>query len=221
MLEGLLITFMILLVFASLICLYGNWQAWQKTIVVTKPLLVPFIIGIHVAAHPLGDALIVMGLLFGWVGDILLLQKEKKRFFSAGLASFLAGHVVYILAFARTIEWTEFPPILFLAIIPYFIAGIGASKLVKNAPVRLKWPTRIYLMVIFIMSLFSCFLALSEPSLNLLAVLLGTIMFIISDGLLSIAIFNHKPARWHVSVMATYIIAQTLIGLFFPSPVMI
>lgn len=46
---------------------------------------------------------IFLGLIFGIIGDIVLLR-SGKTFFLAGLVSFLFGHLLYMRAFL-TVDW--------------------------------------------------------------------------------------------------------------------
>ena len=45
-----------------------------------------------------GQAIFV-GLILSWFGDIFLIPKGAKRWFAAGLVSFLLGHIAYVIAF--------------------------------------------------------------------------------------------------------------------------
>ncbi|MFO0724191.1 MAG: lysoplasmalogenase [Myxococcota bacterium] len=42
---------------------------------------------------------VVLGLILAAIGDVLLIPKEDKRFFLAGLLSFLLGHLAYLASF--------------------------------------------------------------------------------------------------------------------------
>ena len=42
---------------------------------------------------------VLAALALGWLGDVLLIPKQSRRAFLAGLASFLLGHVAYAVAF--------------------------------------------------------------------------------------------------------------------------
>ncbi len=42
---------------------------------------------------------ILLGLCLSWLGDVLLIPKEQKKCFLAGIASFLAAHIAYSLGF--------------------------------------------------------------------------------------------------------------------------
>jgi uncharacterized membrane protein YhhN len=52
--------------------------------------------------------IILAGLVFSWFGDVFLISKERRWFF-AGLLSFLLAHVAYIVAFFfRGVEFSYF-----------------------------------------------------------------------------------------------------------------
>ncbi len=55
------------------------------------------------------DKLILWGLIFGWLGDLLLHALTKKMLpFILGVVAFLTGHVFYIIALQKAID-SEFP----------------------------------------------------------------------------------------------------------------
>jgi uncharacterized membrane protein YhhN len=66
---------------------------------VAKPLLMP-LLAAHTAMRG-GPGPLVAALLFGWGGDTLLLFDADAAFL-AGMASFAAGHVCYLVLFRRT-----------------------------------------------------------------------------------------------------------------------
>ncbi|MFE9999360.1 lysoplasmalogenase [Streptomyces avermitilis] len=63
-----------------------------------KPLLMPLLAAY--AAVRGGPRLLVVALLLGWAGDVLLLSDADPAFL-AGMGSFAAGHVCYLVLFAR------------------------------------------------------------------------------------------------------------------------
>lgn len=72
----------------------GKWLA--------KPLASTGFVAAAVAAGGTGSpygALILIGLALSWLGDVLLIPKDRPVVFRAGVLSFLAGHVAYVVAF--------------------------------------------------------------------------------------------------------------------------
>ncbi|MCX3059764.1 lysoplasmalogenase [Streptomyces beihaiensis] len=65
---------------------------------VLKPLLMPVLVAYAVARG--GPRLLSAALLCGWAGDVLLLSGQDAAFL-AGMGCFAAGHVCYLVLFAR------------------------------------------------------------------------------------------------------------------------
>jgi len=50
---------------------------------------------------------LLLGMAFCWMGDLLLISNRSRTLFLLGLASFLLGHLAYVGAFAaRGVSWT-------------------------------------------------------------------------------------------------------------------
>jgi uncharacterized membrane protein YhhN len=82
--------------------LFGEWKDRPAVRAVSKPLAS---LGFIVAAIGFGALesrygnIVLIGLILGAIGDVCLLGKAKK-YFIAGLVSFLLGHVAYVVAFS-------------------------------------------------------------------------------------------------------------------------
>jgi uncharacterized membrane protein YhhN len=58
------------------------------------------------AAETQYGQILLLGMVFCWMGDLLLVSSRSRALFLLGLASFLLGHVAYIGAFAaRGVSW--------------------------------------------------------------------------------------------------------------------
>ena len=91
--------------------------------------------------------LLLAGLFLCLVGDVLL-ALPQKRAFTAGLAAFLLGHVLYVLAFAyvtRLSGWLSWPILL--------VAALSGAVFLWLRPRlgRMFWPVLAYVAVISIM----------------------------------------------------------------------
>ncbi|HNL66268.1 MAG TPA: lysoplasmalogenase family protein, partial [Ferruginibacter sp.] len=66
-----------------------------------KPLLMPaLLLLMHYSPTAPGKGLLMTGLVFAWLGDVLLMFESRHAlFFIFGLVSFLTTHVFYILYF--------------------------------------------------------------------------------------------------------------------------
>lgn len=125
--------------------------------------------------------LILIGILFGLVGDFLLALdkvyiRKYKIYFISGLASFLVGHIFYIKAFTliNVINKYDFIFAAICILIAYYVSK--KSKLDFNA---LQIPIALYTLVISLM--------LGEAT--------SILLFVISDSFLSFDIFREKKNK--------------------------
>ena len=177
----------------------------QRTLVMfTKPLLMPLL---FLMAYQLKikDSFLYLALIFSLLGDIFLMF-GGEIYFMLGLASFLIAHVFYILLFKKQFKF-NLPQSL-----PFAVATLTFLLFLKNGiDSKLLIPVVTYCIVITTMGIFAANRITNKISYNL--VLIGSILFIISDSLIAFNKF-HSPlpanAFW---VMSTYGIAQFLIVL--------
>src|SRR5215213_3499148 len=157
--------------------------------------------------------LIILALVFSWLGDVLLLiDKQTKSFFIYGLSAFLAAHVCYIFYFLkirRANKIEKLPnALIFLAIATYSLSLFAViAPHVKNLLI----PVGVYALVISTM-LGASLAAFDFGKQNFGKICVaGAVLFIVSDSILAInrfvAPFEYAP----VFVMATYALAQLLI----------
>jgi uncharacterized membrane protein YhhN len=154
----------------------GNRVLWFKT-----PLSCLFVIFALVQPHPLPAYFlwVLVGLVLGLVGDVCL-ALPGDRAFKAGLVAFLAGHLLYIVAFAgltRTDDWVSFVSLV--------IVGVSVAVFLWLRP-RLGpmvVPVGVYVIVISVM-LIAAWAAYCNPAIQPLgggAVFLGALLFYLSD----------------------------------------
>jgi len=217
------ILLIIALVVFSLLDIYGLYADREGLCLVSKPFLVPLIIAIYViptimSARSGGgsDTIIttlVIGLALGWLGDVLLMKKELFIF---GLLAFLAGHIFYIITFARDIRLSGASWLLLLVIVPY----IFVILFVKKNLLPFLWDRRmvpgivIYMLVIIAMSVCAFLRFSTKGALPAFITFSGSVLFVVSD--LTLAFHNFKRnrgTREAAFIMITYIPAQFLIML--------
>ncbi|GGH12877.1 lysoplasmalogenase [Paenibacillus segetis] len=143
----------------------------------------------------------IVGLFFCMLGDGLL------QWFMIGLSAFLMGHLFYTAAFIT--RW-RFSWLRFLMIIPVLIFGgfMGYQlyhALIDTGDGGLVIPVFIYLIAISLMGWFSIMTG------NKWA-MLGSILFITSDSILSWNMFVSDVAYSGPIIMLTYYTAQFLIS---------
>ncbi|MCT4354959.1 lysoplasmalogenase [Streptomyces sp. Je 1-79] len=162
---------------------------------IAKPLLMPLLAAY--AATRGAPKLLLAALLLGWGGDVLLLSDADGAFL-AGMGSFAAGHVCYLILFGR--RRASVP--LGLA---YTAVLLGTVALLwPDLPAELRIPVVGY-------SLLLTALACRSGSLGLTAGA-GGALFLLSDTLIATGIAEWpRPPASAFWVMATYIAAQYLL----------
>lgn len=160
--------------------------------------------------HPLP----YIGLLLGAGGDIALLKKHKVLPFITGLVLFLVGHIIYIIAYVllcAPVHWGIIAGIVVYGVLSPFIFAIVAKKIVHQK--KLIVGGAFYLDVLslaLIVPIICCFLGRVD---YLLLCVFGAVAFLISDSILTATMFKRDIPRRDFYIMATYLIAQGLIGV--------
>lgn len=155
----------------------------------------------------------VVGLIFGAIGDIALLGRSTRAFVG-GLAAFLVGHLAYVIAFAQI----ESPAYWFvyggrLGMIA--IAG-GAISLRWLWPHlgKLKVPVVLYVIAIVLMTMGAFSIrnvgGLPAPERDLLA--LGAALFFLSDLAVARERFIARDFKNKLYGLPAYFVAQLLIA---------
>jgi uncharacterized membrane protein YhhN len=174
---------------AAFACVSATWVAVLGLLVaeyagsrtgvwIAKPLAASGFIAAAIAAGATASAYgawILTGLALSWLGDVLLIPRESKTAFRAGLASFLLAHVAYAVAFAERgfAAWA---------------VAAAATVLALPAAAVLRWlgphlgsmriPVYAYVTVITAMVAFAVATAVARGGAN---VLVGALMFYLSD----------------------------------------
>lgn len=160
--------------------------------------------------------LLAVALALSALGDAFL-SRSGDGAFMAGLASFLSAHAVYIALFASSGAGMEsatgdiwrIPVAILMAL---FALGMMAV-LWPRLPSNMRLPVLVYAAAIFLMGL-------SALTMNSVVIILGAVLFMISDGLLATDRFALSEASRHrvwmrPAVWITYYAAQLLITLGF------
>lgn len=208
----------VLLLTATALAALTNWWArWTNSRRVenwVKPLTTMLVIGLAIAndAEIKFAGIAVVALVLCLEGDIALLPAIDK--FIVGLASFLLGHLAFIVLFARYEMPNRGLGAAALGGV-LVLAGTAGRTIVRGAGRKdpaMRWPVAAYLLVISAMTV--CGWATGRGW-----VIAGTTLFVISDTLLGWGLFVRErdrdgDARWHsVAVMVTYHGAITALAL--------
>lgn len=204
------LTFLIILMFDAI--LHIVLQKNRTAVLITKPFLIPLLVLYYGFGNPGENWLLIIGALFGWGGDVLLMWAEKPKMFMFGLLSFMVGHFFYIATFLLSIETWSVNLLLGLIAIPIFIGySLWFVKKIKDGAGKMYVPVIVYIVVIEIMSFTALLRAIDFGILAGWTTFIGSLFFIISDSIIAWNKFVKEIKEERILVMTTYILAQFLI----------
>lgn len=170
---------------------------------------------------------IIIGLIFGMLGDILLhLLTDKQIVFAGGLFAFLIGHIFYIIAYkkaldfytpgAKIFDWRAVIAILVILFSCIIYAIMTDMKFgIATIPV-LMYAVTISIMLVTAFQLGArVFLEGFDHDVAILCtVSLGSLLFMLSDATLSILLFGGQEKNRPLKIfnILTYYAGQVLIG---------
>jgi uncharacterized membrane protein YhhN len=119
---------------------------------------------------------ILIGLVLSWLGDVLLIPRESKAAFRAGILSFLLGHVAYATAFL--IRGTAPLAVVIAAAVLLVPAWLVLRWLRPNVGADMRGPVYAYVSVITVMVVLAIGTVAARGGLS---ILVGALMFYFSD----------------------------------------
>jgi uncharacterized membrane protein YhhN len=191
--------------------IWSDAKGRRRLFRVSKPLTMALVITVALIARtpvpPAYKTLILAGLLCSLLGDIALMFPEN--WFTAGLASFLAAHVFYILAFkpgpGRPISMGMF--------VPFLIFGLLMFRILAPSLGRLKLPVFVYIAAITAMAGLAAGRFVDGGGTRPLLAFAGAVLFLVSDSVLAYDRFAKKLGPAQAIILGTYFPAQLLIAL--------
>ena len=178
-------------------------------IYIFKPLIILSLLFLYVFSLPKRLKWYVIALGFSFFGDVLLMF-SGELFFIFGLVSFLIAHLLFIKIVLTRIQKYALSKIIF-SIIPFLIVFSLLLFILKNSLNEMFVPVVIYGFTISTFGAVSLLDYLNGKSSKSLLMLLGAIVFIVSDSVLAINKFYNPTHLNEVIIMATYISSQYLI----------
>ena len=184
--------------------IYFSTSHQNSMVKITKPILMPLLM-LMALQLKVNDKYLYIALLFSLLGDIFLMF-GGNLYFMLGLGSFLLAHVFYILLFKNQFKFS------LLSVTPFFAATLSYFMFIKKGiDPNLLIPVSVYCLVITLMGIFAAGRKTNKYSYNL--ILIGSILFIISDSLIAFNKFYQPLPASSFWVMSTYGLAQFLIVL--------
>ena len=156
---------------------------------------------------------VTTALLFSWIGDIALMFEEKDpMFFLVGLSSFLIAHLWYISFFhkIRIKEKLRSRWPLMILVVAYYCLLLG---LLYPHLGDMKIAVPVYGLVISFMLLLALHLAFISNKRAGMLMMMGAILFVISDSILAINKFYQPFDLAGLLIMLTYGLAQICLVL--------
>lgn len=195
--------------------LYAAAAGKKKLRTVTKCLLLPLLCVWYLLAAEKISLLPAAALLFGWLGDLLLLNKNKT-FLAAGAFAFAGGHVCYLIAVILQYS-PVFTPLVLLPAAVFAADTVFVGRSLR-AQLREKWiftgGVPLYFGVLSTLGLFCAAAFFSAPSVPSAHLFAGAVCFVASDTVLMFRRFGKlTSAKGVFYVMLTYLLAQTLLIL--------
>ncbi len=197
-----------LLLTLALAAAFGDWVAVQQgnklLEYVCKPLTMVVLVGTALALDPDDSAVrtwFVTALVLSLAGDVFLML--PKDLFVFGLASFLLGHIAYIVG--MHVDGVEGPRFLIgIVLVMALLAVIGTAILrgVRAGPEpKLAGPVVAYMFVISAM-------VASAIGVGNVAGIVGAGLFYASDALIAWNRFLRETRHGRLAIMVTYHLAQ-------------
>ncbi len=187
------------------------------------------VLGMNIVGNKSTYAVIMLvGLVFGWLGDFFLHLNTSQKAFATGFCSFLIGHIVYISAYVRTLpgvkaDYNHFNIYEIAVSLAILVLGFVFIRVFK-----MDLHLRILKISCFIygLLLIGMFVKASSLGLNFwlnggeygvvafLVLAIGSLCFMLSDASLGIIMFGgqkrNKPLK--VFNIVTYFLAQSLLA---------
>lgn len=183
---------------------------------ITKPMLM-LLLFLYVLTHIELSSKnnILIALIFAWLGDVfLMIPGSDPLFFQLGLGSFLVMQIAYIYLFLKQSSFLSFLSVKYLALtlVPVILyVSLFLNFLLPYLVEDLRIPVILYALALGSMMYFSLQRILSASQNNFWLVLIGALLFVISDSLLAFAKFYYSFPLNSFLVMLTYILSQLLL----------
>lgn len=173
----------------------SNLYTYFKPLTTVLVLLFPLVFGVQKTKSY--DRYILVGLVFSLIGDIMLLDNSRFLF---GLVSFLIAHIIFIFAFLQIGGFKKNISVLIGLLAyggvfyGYLFSGLGGMAI----------PVLGYVAVILLMAWQGISLYLKYETRHALYVMIGVILFMISDSILAINKFKEPIPLSSLWILTTY-----------------
>lgn len=196
--------------------LLGHFLDLPTLVYVSKPLLLPTLMVVFLVSVKGIETKLKYGILgalfFSWIGDVALMFDTAYPFmFMIGLGGFLVAHIHYVFVFLKSGNKGKNMRKQAWFFIPLFVIyTAGLISVLWPHLGELRIPVFVYAMVLMMMGIAA---VSRKVETGFYWVLLGAIMFVVSDSILAINKFYSPFESARVLTMLTYTLAQLFIVL--------
>ena len=203
---------LLLFIIVCILDLIGIYLGQSILILIAKPLLMITLFWYYAVNAKRVNKLLITGLFFSFLGDVLLLG-TGDLYFILGLLFFLIAHVFYIIMVVKLLKSTKLSQVL-IASIPYLFIFYFLLSILYSGLGDMKIPVIVYAITITVLGISSLSLFLQNKTKTHLVLVFGVLIFIISDSVLALNMFYKEQAIYPLLIISTYVIAQYLICRF-------
>ncbi len=208
--EPRVIVLAVLIVAAAVLTIIFDYRGRWRLVYVFKPLAMAGVIVLVLLAqnpYPRYRGWILAGLGSSMLGDVFLMLRPKR--FIEGLASFLAAHVFYIIAFLSTMTYH----LHFGTLLPFFLYALFMMRTLAPYLEKMRLPVFLYIVVVTIMAALAAERFIGVGGGKALSALVGALLFVVSDSVLAAHRFVKKFPAAQAIILSSYFAAQLFIAL--------
>lgn len=182
----------------------------------SKALIIPALMG-YVWNSYSPTRLYLLALFFSWLGDLFLIPSGTS-FFITGIAAFWGTQLLYCRLMLNHLKgnlWKQLKkkkallPLLLLGGYLFFMLGLMYPRLGV-----LQIPVTLYALTLCVTGFLGVLIAIEKGTKAAIFLAIGCLLFVISDSMIAFDAFYFSQKIFGPWVMATYIPAQFLMGVF-------
>ena len=174
-----------------------------------KPFILLLLISMYLVSTSNLNYTYILALCFSLLGDVILMF-SGELYFIIGLLFFLVAHLFFIRIVLKRLNKTSLKTVVFSSL-PFVIVYMLLLFFLKEFLSSMLIPVIIYGFVISTFGSVALMVYFNNKTNESILMLIGAIVFVLSDSILAINKFYFSAIYFEVLVMITYIMAQYLI----------
>lgn len=182
---------------------------WLQTIF--KPLIILSLITLYYSTVIERNNWYLLALFFSLLGDVFLL--DKNGYFLLGIGSFLIAQILFIKLIISQLGKVRIRHFI-ITLLPFLVYFTVLISIIKENLTEFFIPVVIYGITISFFGMVSLLNYFIDKSKRSLVLLIGAVLFIISDSMIALNKFHEPRILYPIAIMITYIFAQYFIYRF-------